>query len=608
MPLTILIADADRDARTWLRTVVAGRFGLSEVETGEAALAQLATGAARILIVGPRLADTTGEALLARATATRLPDGRRPVTFLLAGRDGAAPALDELPVFYRLVRGMAAERVSELMTQAAATLPPLPPGEVAAAFTAIVDDHVRAIGAETEPTGAARAAIAAATALVGADRARCLYCDDERGAIWASTDDARELPVTAGLAGFAVRAGVGVAVPRADDDALYHAALDNPDGTGRERLAIQPVAGSDGHVHAVLIAVRDAARPAFTARELAALEALATGWAPHLVRMAMRVDVEVILGDRLDRGPSDLFRQEAIMHFVQRGQRGDVIRIDPGWVRAAYGLVVAAIVAAVVFAAIARVHHYAEGSAIVRFTGRRELVAHEPGTIDALDVAPGERVARGQIVARLHAAAEVGALATLDTAFERALVAYLQAPADPQVKQALGALRAQRDRARVGVEARTIRAPRDGVVQAVVVRAGQRVAPGAAVLSVLEDARAEGLEVLAFLPGRERPRLRADQPLRLTLPGYRTHLLGKVRAISEVIGVAEARARFLGDRLADSLPLAGPVVVVEARLTSSVIEADGERLPIHDGMIGIADLETQAQSLLRSLVPGSPAP
>ncbi|MEO7729633.1 MAG: HlyD family efflux transporter periplasmic adaptor subunit, partial [Kofleriaceae bacterium] len=500
--------------------------------------------------------------------------------------------------------------------QASANLPPQPPREPDPAFAAVVGAYAKTIGAETEPDAAARAAITAVVELVGADRARCLYCDEETGLVWSGagagdTDaaddqaDAPESRVSAGLAGFAVRAVAGVVVPHAAEDSLYRAEIDNPGGTGRERIAVQPVAGPDGHVHAVLIALRDPRRPPFTETDLDKLEALASAWAPYILQMSMRVEADEILGDRLDRGPSDMFRQEAIMNLVRRGQRGDVVRVHPGWVRAAYWLVLGSLAAALTYAAIAHVHQYAEGAAVVQFTGRNELIAHEPGTIGSLDAVRGQRVERGQVLARLHDAEQVGQLKSLETEFESKLVAYLQSPADPSVKQALGQIRSARDAARLGVESRTIRAPQAGLVKDVLVRNGQRVEPGTVVLTIVEHDSAEGIKVIAFLPGSERPRLRAHQPMRLTLPGYRgAHMVTEVRAISEVLGASEARARFLGERLGDSLPLAGTVVVVEARLTSPEFEADGEKFQLHDGMIGIAEVQMQSRSLLQSLIPG----
>ena len=625
----ILLADADLDARVWLRSIVAGTFGLDEVDTGEAALERLAAGGARIVIIGRRLADMTGEDLLARAAPWLVPERRMPVTFLLADPTGETAAVDDtaIPVFYRLVRGMDPRRVCELLTQATARLPPLPPREPDPVFAALVSEHAKAIGAELEPDAAARAAIAAVVELVSADRARCLYVDEDTGLIWSGagtadgaapggpdgTDgaaepdghDARESPVSTGLAGFAVRAVAGVMVPHAADDALYRAEIDNPGGTGRERLAAQPVAAADGHVHAVLIALRDETRPPFSPTDLDKLEALASAWAPYVLHLSMRIEADQILGDRLDRGPSDMFRQEAIMHLVRRGQRGDVVRVHPGWVRAAYWLVLGSLAAALCYAALAQVHQYAEGAAVVQFTGRSELIAHEAGTIASLDAVRGQRVERGQVLARLHDAQQVGQLKTLETEFESKLVAYLETPADPAVKQALGQIRSARDSARLGVESRTIRAPHAGIVKEVLVRNGQRVEPGTVVLSIAESTAAEGLTLIAFLPGDERPRLRAHQPLRLTLPGYRgAHITSEVRAISEVLGASEARARFLGDRLGDSLPLAGTVVVVEARLESAAFEADGEHFQLHDGMVGLAEVQMQSRSLLQSLIPG----
>lgn len=617
----LLLADADPDARVWLRGVVAGRYGLDEVDTGAAALERIAAGDPRIVIIGRRLADMAGEELLARAAPYLAPERRAsatpaPVTFLLADPTGETPEVDDhaIPVFYRLVRGMDPKRVSELVAQAAARLPPLPPRDPDPALAALVAEHARVIGGQTEPDAAARAAIAAVIALVGADRARCLYCDEDTGRVWSGAGsgdaggdadaEAPESPVSSGLAGFAVRAVAGVVVPHAADDALYRAEIDDPDGTGRERFAAQPVAGPDGHVHAVLIALRDEAGPPFGRADLDKLEALAAAWAPYLLQMSMRVEADHILGDRLDRGPSDMFRQEAIMHLMRRGQRGDVVRVHPGWVRAAYWLVLTSLGAALIYAAIAQVHQYAEGAAVVQVTGRSELIAHAAGTIASLDVRRGQRVERGQVLARLHDAEQVGQLNTLETEFESKLVAYLQSPADPAVKQALGQIRSQRDSARLGVESRTIRAPHAGVVTEVLARNGQRVEPGSVVVSIAQDPDAEGLKVIAFLPGGERPRLRAHQLLRLTLPGYRgAHLESEVRAISEVLGAAEARAQFLRDRLGDSLPLTGAVVVVEARLASPTFEADGETFQLHDGMIGLAEVRMQSRSLLMSLLP-----
>src|SRR5689334_16865592 len=159
----VLLADADPEARVWLRQIVAGQFGLDEVDSGAAALLRIAAGGARIVIVGNWLTDMTGEQLLARAAQWLVPERRTPVTFLLAGPSGETPAVDDtqIPVFYRLVRGMDPRRVCELLGQAAARLPALPPHEPDPALAALVGEHAKAIGAQAEPDAAAQAAIAA---------------------------------------------------------------------------------------------------------------------------------------------------------------------------------------------------------------------------------------------------------------------------------------------------------------------------------------------------------------------------------------------------------------------------------------------------------------
>ena len=48
----ILLADADPDARLWLRSIVGGQFGVDEVETGDAALHRIAAGQRKIFTAG----------------------------------------------------------------------------------------------------------------------------------------------------------------------------------------------------------------------------------------------------------------------------------------------------------------------------------------------------------------------------------------------------------------------------------------------------------------------------------------------------------------------------------------------------------------------------
>jgi CheY-like chemotaxis protein len=607
----VLIADATPDTRRWLRNLLAGTFDIEECAHGDVALDRIAAGLPRILVVGTVLVDMSGTELLARAIQW-LGDRDAPVTFLLADHEGRFADADEsqLPIFYRLVPTMQPERVRDLLTQAARKLAPRPPApDLPPQLAAAVAEHATRIGAESDLANAARAACAAVATLLGVARTRCVFHDEGSGSLWTDQEEGAQeytAQASAGLTGFAARTAAGVSMPFASDDALYDPAIDDPPGLGDERLALQPVLGLDGHVHAVLSAVRLASHLPFAEHELALLEALATAWSPYIEQLAMRMEAEEILGDALDNPANAMFRQEALQHLVRRGVRGDVVRVNPAWVRAAYWLVLAALGGAGAFGALARVHSYTEGPAVVRFTGRSEVVAFESGSISRLEIAAGQPVKAGQVLARMRDIEQAGRLRGLDTEFERKLVAYLQTPADPTVRQALGSVVSQRESAQASVESRVIRAPRDGVVKEVLVRDGQRVEPGKVIATIVERGAAEGLSVLAFLPGSDRPRLRAHQHLRLTIPGYRgAEIGGELHAVSaEVMGAAEARTRYLGERLGDSLPLTGTVVVVEAHLASADFEADGHKYQLHDGMLGVAEIRLESRSVLQTVIPG----
>jgi len=255
----------------------------------------------------------------------------------------------------------------------------------------------------------------------------------------------------------------------------------------------------------------------------------------------------------------------------------------------------------------AHVHQYAEGPAVVHITGRSEITAHEAGTVTSLDVQPNQEVKEGQVIARLYESEQAARLHSLKTEFERKLVAYLQNPGDPAVRQALSTLVTERERAEAAVEGRVIRAPHAGVVKDVFVHTGQKVDAGKTIASIVDKGAEEGLSVLAFLPGSERPRLRGNQRLRLTLPSYRdAHFSLEVRAISQaVLGANDARQLYLGDRLGDSVQLHGNVVVVEARITSAKFSSEGETYELHDGMVGVAEVQLASKSVFETLMPGS---
>lgn len=73
---------------------------------------------------------------------------------------------------------------------------------------------------------------------------------------------------------------------------------------------------------------------------------------------------------------SGLFREEAIRRYLDRGGRGEIARLTPGWLGATFWLVVAASLTGAAFVAFASVGEYASGPAVLR--GAR-VEAYLPG-------------------------------------------------------------------------------------------------------------------------------------------------------------------------------------------------------------------------------------
>jgi multidrug resistance efflux pump len=239
---------------------------------------------------------------------------------------------------------------------------------------------------------------------------------------------------------------------------------------------------------------------------------------------------------------------------------------------------------------------------VVRLGGRSDLTASTDGTVSQVAVSPGDRVEAGRLLVRFYGAREAAELARLDHEFELQLINRLRDPADSGAQQGLITLRAERELARSNLAERELRAPAAGVVSDVRVRAGQHIAPGQSLLTVV---RGESRPVVvAFLPGEYRPLLKPGMPLRLEIQGYRyayQHLV--VDAVEDqVVGPAEAR-RSLGEGIADALQLPGPVVRVEAHLASGTFEAEGKVRRFHDGMLARAEVRIRSERVLVALIP-----
>jgi multidrug resistance efflux pump len=314
-----------------------------------------------------------------------------------------------------------------------------------------------------------------------------------------------------------------------------------------------------------------------------------------------------LLGDHARKGAEaaadkkSLYRPEALASQRARGNEGSLVEISPRWVRRAYPVTVGLVVIALIAAGVARVPTWSAGAAVVTIEGL-EVTAPAQGTVDAIEVEPGQAVKAGDVLARLGAVDEAAELVLAQTERDNALTSFLFDSADEMARSQLGSADARRERARAKADARVVKAPRDGVVSDVRVRPGQALMPGDHIATIVEPG-AEPI-VTAFLPGQDRPRLRLGMPLQLDLRGY-TKVRERAVIIevgTEVIGPNEAR-RTVGAQVADSLNLNGPVVIVRARLPARTFVADNHRYHFHDGMLGNGEVEVESKPFMVTLVP-----
>jgi GAF domain-containing protein len=461
---------------------------------------------------------------------------------------------------------------------------------------------VRAIASRREPTPAARAAAEAVEDLVEADRGYCLLYDPRTDTLWegapGSPGERRE-SAAVGLVSFVTRTGRPVVVERLALDPRFDREADDPQALGEERFAAVPILDPDDRVLAVLAAVRSPDGPTFSGEDLEILLRLAEAAAPTFTQL--RFIEEDAAPVRLYA--ESLFREKAVEHH-QDGLRGegDLLRADPRWMRWTYRLLLSVVLTGLLFSLLFKVREYASGPAVVRLGGRTDLTATTDGTVSAVEVRPGQRVETGRLLVRFHGTREAAELERIEREFELQLIARLRNPSDTGAERSLLSLRAERELARSRLAEREMRAPRAGLVSDIRVRPGQRIAPGQVLLSLA----GEGGEpsVLALLPGQYRPLIKPGMQLRLELRGYQymyQHL--EVASVSnEVIGPGEAR-RYLGEEIADAVPLDGPVVLVAARLPSQTFEVEGKVRRYHDGMWGQAEVRVRAERVLVALVP-----
>ena len=297
-----------------------------------------------------------------------------------------------------------------------------------------------------------------------------------------------------------------------------------------------------------------------------------------------------------------LFRPEAVEFRAQEQIVGVPLELAPGWTRWGFWLLAAAVLAGGAATWFVRIHEYASGPAIVRIDGRADVTARFAGTVTRVLVRPGEHVAAGQPLVQFDVDDEGAELARIRHEFDLQLLKVLRDPQDEPARQALSSLRAQRDLASTRFDQRLVRAPANGIVSDVRIRAGEHLAVGELILGVVrEDAP---LSLIALLPGRYRPMLKPGMPLRFELSGYRYEYreLPIDAVADEVIGPGEAK-RFLGPDVADGLDLREPVVLVRATLPSRQFVSDGNRFNYYDGLHASAQARVRSERILVRAIP-----
>lgn len=471
----------------------------------------------------------------------------------------------------------------------------LPEGD---AFTQSFLSQARQLAGVHSPGTATRSVSRTLLRTFEVDRADCRLFDPDHDILWCEGTDGQELQdsAAAGITSFVARTGVDVRLEHVGEDPRYDAEVDNPGGTPDRRYLGVPVRGHDTPVVAVLQLLRSAKQPPFSDEELDRLHRAARLLAGSLEQL--------VIERRLDAAQKRIFRHQAVEHHRSaQGKAGQVLVLSPEWLGRAYTLLLAVLAAALLYMVLGRFHEYAAGPAAVRLEGLEEVAAQISGSALTVEVAIGDRVQEGQLLATFYSTREAAELENLRNEFESTLLQRLLDPTDPMTEQTLGALRAQVELAEDYLAERSLRAPRSGTVTDLRLRPGQRVQPGQVVLSLSD--RPSTYSLLALLPGHYRPQLQPGMPIRLQLHGYTwayQHLV--IDSVGdEVLGPAEAR-RILDPDIADAMPLEGPMVLVRAHLPNDRFETRGNTLHYHDGMLGTAEVRTRSQRLIFVLVPG----
>jgi biotin carboxyl carrier protein len=298
----------------------------------------------------------------------------------------------------------------------------------------------------------------------------------------------------------------------------------------------------------------------------------------------------------------NLFREEALEFHRQGRMEGEALHISPRWTQRVYWALLAMSVATLVASAVLTLYEYASGPAVMRVDDRLDVTANSAGTVLAVMAQPGQRVTEGQLLVKLYDSQELNDLSRLKHEFELQLVRLLTDPTDTTAREALIGLRTQRDLASAQVEERWVHAPHAGTVSDIRIRPGELIGAGDRVLSLVGDGST--MHLTALIPGQYRPLLRAKESMRLEVTGFEYCYQDlEIESFGDAIVGPDEVKRYLGQELADAVPVTGPVVLVQAALPVTSLICANQTVNFYNGMTGTAQARVRLESVLVTFVP-----
>jgi hypothetical protein len=364
--------------------------------------------------------------------------------------------------------------------------------------------------------------------------------------------------------------------------------------------ALVPVITSSETV-AVVLLTRNPRNPAYHPVEQVAMIALARESAAILHHLAVQ---HIQRQNEIKQDKGALYRAEALEAHRSRGTEGAAMLLSPSWTKIAYPLLIVTILVGCVLGIVIHVPTYSTGTGMVVYPGTT-IAAPAGGTVDEILVKDDQEVKAGQVLIRLHSEQESAELAAAQREYDALTQQYLFDGNDQNLKAQLATAITRVDRARAAVDLRIVRARRAGTVSDIRVHISQAVQPGEPVLQIVAPGTEP--EVVAFLPGRDRPRLRAGQTIQIELEGYKkTREFATISNISsEVIGGNEA-AKYLGITAADQLKLQNTgesFVIVHAKLPTRTFQTEQRTYRYHHGMVSKTEVKVRNQPFVVTLLP-----